>query len=90
VREMDLETNETVPAVRQLLGPSGKRGLPSARHVRTHSPTYPSPVPRWYDKIGPLKAIRALYDHLRTAPSGATAPGVDEGREHLPEVRSDR
>lgn len=69
------------------LGPRRERGLPSARYVRTHSPTVPSPHARWYDRIGPLKALRALYDHLRGTPSRGTRPSVDEAREHTPGLR---
>ena len=36
-----------------------------------------------------LKAIRAFYDHLRTAPSGAVNPTVDTAREHLPDPGSE-
>lgn len=73
--------------VRTALGPPEARDLPSARYVRTHSPTVPSPLPRWYDRVGPLKALRALYDHLRGSPSGGTRPSVDEAREHTPGLR---
>jgi hypothetical protein len=73
-----------IPAMEVALGEPGERGLATARHVRTHSPTHPNPHPKWYDKIGPIKVIRALYDHLRGSPSGGTKPGVDEGREHTP------
>ncbi|MBO0692864.1 MAG: hypothetical protein J2P58_08210 [Acidimicrobiaceae bacterium] len=69
------------------LGPREERRLPSARSVRTHSPTMPSTVPRWYDRIGPLKAGRALYDHLRGTPSHGTRPSVDAAREHTPGLR---
>jgi hypothetical protein len=86
-QERPEETGVLLPQIRELLGSPGERGLPSARHVRTHATTHPSPVPRWYDRVGPVKAIRALYDHLRAAPSGGTSPAVDEGREHLPGPR---
>ncbi len=76
-----------LPLARQALGPAGERGLRDARYVRTHGPTHPNPVPRWYDKIGPLKALRALYDHLRGSPNGGTAPAVDACREHTPGPR---
>jgi hypothetical protein len=69
------------------LGPSDERDLRSARYVRTHSVTVPSPSPRWFDRAGPLKAARALYDHLRSTPSGGTRPSVDEAREHKPGLR---
>jgi hypothetical protein len=84
-RPEEIET--LLPEAAGILGAPGERGLPTARHVRTHSVTHPSPVPRWYDRIGPIKAIRALYDHLRASPSGGTSPAVDEGREHLPGPR---
>lgn len=83
-RERDAELADVLPRAEALLGPAGERDLPSARHVRTHAPTHPSPVPKWHDKVGPLKAVRALYDHLRGTPTGGTSPSVDEGREHLP------
>lgn len=73
--------------VADLLGPLDQRDLSSARHVRTHSPTVPSPVARWYDRIGPLKALRALYDHLRTTPSKGTTPSLDTARENTPGLR---
>jgi hypothetical protein len=86
-QERPEDVRTLLPQIRALLGPPGERGLPSARHVRTHSTTHPSPIPRWFDRVGPLKAMRALYDHLRAAPSGGTSPAVDEGREHLPGPR---
>jgi hypothetical protein len=78
---------ELLAGVSAALGLPEQRGLPSARRVRTHSPTVPSPVPRWYDRIGPLKAARALYDHLRGTPSHGTRPSVDAAREHTPGLR---
>jgi hypothetical protein len=81
------EDHAILPELKQRLGPAGERGLPSARQVRTHSPTHPSPRPKWYDRVGPVKAVRALYDHLRGSPSGGTTPGVDSGREHTPGLR---
>ncbi|HWG73624.1 MAG TPA: hypothetical protein VG184_06185 [Acidimicrobiales bacterium] len=85
--ESQAESQEVLPSIREALGPATARDLPSARHVRTHSPTHPNPVPRWYDKVGPLKAVRALYDHLRGTPHGGTTPDVDSPREHTPGVR---
>jgi hypothetical protein len=82
------EDRKLLPELTQILGKPGERGLPSARHVRTHSPTRPSPTPKWYDRVGPIKAVRALYDHLRGSPSGGTSPGLDNGREHTPGLRS--
>ncbi|MBO0727793.1 MAG: hypothetical protein J2P57_00955 [Acidimicrobiaceae bacterium] len=77
-----------VAAVDNRLGREGRDDLPSARYVRIHSPTYPSPTPRWYDRIGPVKALRALYDHLRGSPAGVRAPGLDSLREQTPALRS--
>jgi hypothetical protein len=67
--------------VAETLGPPEKRDLPSARYVQNHSPTAPSPEERWHDKVGPLKAIRTAYDHLRGTPRGGTEPSVDPARE---------
>jgi hypothetical protein len=80
-RERTAESTELLPAARRIFGPPGDRDLASARYVRTHAPTHPSPVPRWFDRIGPLKAVRAYYDHLRATPTGGTKPDLDGGRE---------
>jgi hypothetical protein len=69
------------------LGPPEDRDLRSARYVRTHSPTATSPHPRWYDRVGAIKALRARYDHLRGTPRGGTSPSVDEAREGTPGLR---
>ncbi len=66
------------------LGASGERGLPTDRGVRMRSVTRPSPEPKWYDRVGSLKAVRAWYDHLRGTPHGMTSPDVDSAREHQP------
>ena len=73
-----------VPAARDALGPPGSRGLPSDRSVRMHSVTHPNPQARWYDRVGPLRAVRAWYDHLRGSPHDGTSPKVDEAREYVP------
>lgn len=85
--ELGDDRGRLLDQVGDVLGGSDERDLPSARHVRTHSPTVPSPTPRWYDRVGPLKALRALYDHLRSTPSSGTTPSVDGAREHTPGVR---
>jgi hypothetical protein len=82
--ELPGEVGDLLPAARKALGPVGERGLPGARHIRRHAPTHPSAEPRWFDRVGPLKSMRAYYDHLRGSPSGGTKPGVDAGREHDP------
>ncbi len=86
-RERGQEAGGLLSQVAEVLGPPGERDLPSPRHVRMHSSTHPSPVPRWYDRIGPVKALKSLYDSLRSSPSGGTSPTVDEGREGTPGVR---
>lgn len=73
-----------VPAAGDALGPPGSRGLPSDRSVRMHSVTHPNPQARWYDRVGPLRAVRAWYDHLRGSPHDGTSPKVDEAREYVP------
>ena len=87
--ELAGELREIVPEAKPVLGSSGERGLPSARHIRTHSTTHPSPEARWYDKVGPFKALRALYDHLRTSPRGGTRPGLDNAREYDPNAQAE-
>jgi hypothetical protein len=67
--------------IERVLGPREQRHLPSAHYVRTHSPTVPSPEPRWHDRLGPLKRARTLYDHLRSTPSGGTKTALDSARE---------
>ncbi|HLI01961.1 MAG TPA: hypothetical protein VKV06_14330 [Acidimicrobiales bacterium] len=81
--EAAVEDGELLAAASQALQAAGEE-LPSDRSIRLRSPTHPSPVPRWYDRIGALKALRAFYDHLRGNPSGAIPPGLDEAREQLP------
>jgi hypothetical protein len=83
-RERPDDEGINLPEAAALLGPSGKRGLPSARSIRMQSVTHPRPVPRWYDRVPIIKAVQAFYDHLRSAPSGVLNPGVDRAREHLP------
>jgi hypothetical protein len=75
------ERSALVAEIEAALGPLEQRDLPSAHYVRTHSPTVPSPEPRWHDQVGPLKRARALYDHLRSTPSGGTKTALDSGRE---------
>lgn len=82
--EHDDELRDLLPAAERVLGPLEERDLPSARQVRLTSTTHPSPVPKWYDRATPLRAVRAWYQHLRGTPTGGTSPAVDEGREHLP------
>ncbi len=85
--ELGPERNELIPAVEELLGSAEDRDLPSQRRVQMASATHPNPHRRWYDKVWPIKAVKALYDSLRTAPRGGTAPTVDNAREHTPGPR---
>lgn len=87
-RELPAEQGGLLDEVAAALGPEGRQELPSPRWLMAHSPTHPNPEPRWYDRIGPLKALRALYDHLRGEPSGARAPGLEGAREETPGVHS--
>jgi hypothetical protein len=82
--EIGPEIDEVVPAARQALGTAGERGLPSDRHVRSHATTHPSPVPGRLDRIGPVKALRAVYQNLRGHASGGMNPDVDSSREPDP------
>jgi hypothetical protein len=86
--EVGPERGEWLPEARRILGPVGERGLPSSRWVRMHADTHPSPVPGWLDKIGPLKAMRAIYDHLRGLPGGGTNPEIEVGKRQRPGVGS--
>jgi hypothetical protein len=85
--EVGTEDRDVIPAVRPLFGRSGQPELPGARSVRMRSATHPSRTGRWYEGIKPLQAVSALYDHLRSSPSGMTNPDVDSGREHTPGPR---
>lgn len=82
--EVDEECGQVLPEARRVLGPPGQRGLPGHKWVESHSPTHPNPEERWYDRFGPLSAVKALYDHLRSTPTGGTSPAVDSGREQVP------
>ena len=84
VRPELLEESSLLPAVGEALGPVEDRDLPSDRNVRMHSVTHPSPEPRWFDRVGPLRAVRAWYDHLRGSPHSGTSPKVDAAREYVP------
>jgi hypothetical protein len=87
VLDAELTSHRTLlPALEELLGRQGERGLPSAGYVRANAVTHVNPKPAWYDKIGPLHAVRALFDHLRGHPDANLAPSVDKFRNHVPGV----
>lgn len=66
------------------LGASGERDLPSTKVVQAQAQTHPDPDAEPGAGNGLLRAVRALYQHLRDTPTGGTSPGVDGAREHLP------
>ncbi len=86
-REQPEEMDVLMAQAEGVLGAPCERGLPSARHIRTHSPSHPSPDPRCFDQLGPIRSVRAFSEHLRLSPSGGAAPSVYEGRDHLPGLR---
>lgn len=88
-RELEDE-GPLLEAAGEALGPAGERGLPSDRNVRRHAVTHPNPEPKWYDRVGALRAARAFYDHLRGSPHEGMSPKVDESREYVPGVEKDR
>jgi hypothetical protein len=81
------ELEQWLPEARKVLGETGERGLPAGRRVRMLADTHPSPEPGFVDKVGPLRAVRALYDHLRGLPGGGTNSAVDIGESHRPGPR---
>lgn len=86
-REIHTELDEVVPAVRRMAGRHTRAGLKSARYVRSHAPTHPGAHERrWYDRIGPLVRLHALYDWLRGFPTGGSRPSaeVDVGNDNTP------
>lgn len=88
--EFSTESSELIPLAAELLGPAGERGLPSGRWVRRHSATHPGPRRRWYEKLGPLQALHAFYDHLRSTPLSGTSPDIDRSKEYVPRVTRQR
>lgn len=84
--EQDVERT-VVPKAVEALGEQGRRDLPSGAQVRRRSVLHPNPEPGWSDRVGALKILRAVYQHLRGAPSGGTTPAIDLGREAEPGPR---
>jgi hypothetical protein len=82
-KELDTEAAQVAEVVKVLGGPE-ERNLPSDRAVRTQSLLHLSPEPKWYERAGALRALKAFYDHLRSSPNDITSPAVDEGREYQP------
>ena len=80
--ELATEKIGLLPATRAALSAPGRRHLPGARWVRMRAATHPNRERHWSDRVKPWPAVRAFYDHLRTAPSGVLTPRVDRSREH--------
>ena len=69
--EIRFDLEELVPSLRRQLTDRQRAHLPSARYIRRHAPTHPGPHGRrWYDRIGPLLRLHAVYDYLRGFPTG--------------------
>jgi hypothetical protein len=72
----DLE--DLVPALRRTLTDRQRAKVPSTRYVRHHAPTHPGAHRRrWYDRVGPLARLHALYDALRGFPGGGLEPSAE-------------
>lgn len=85
--ELRDELERVIPAVQHLPPDRRRKLLPSARYVRRHAPTHPGVHERrWYDRIGPLVRLRALYDALRGFPTGGARPSaeIDVGNDNRP------
>ena len=67
---------ETLEQVEKALG--AQRGeLRTAPFIRGHAPIHPAEHHRWYQEIGPLVRIHALYDRARSFPSAQSTPTSD-------------
>jgi hypothetical protein len=78
-QHVDAELGEIIPEVRRRL-PLERRAkvLRSARYVVRHAPTHPGVHPRrWYERIGPLVRLHAVYDFLRGFPGGGAKPNAE-------------
>jgi len=69
----ELETG--LPALRRRLALYGHPEIfPTARFVRRHAPTHPGARPRWYERLGPVVRLHAVYDVLRGFPTHGATP----------------
>lgn len=75
--EVPRELEEVIPELRRVLGEGAGAKLPSARYVVKHAPTHPNPKRPWYEKLGPLSRLHAIYDHYRGFPEGGAEPMSD-------------
>jgi hypothetical protein len=76
--EIRYDLEELVPALRRQLSDRQRAQLPTARYIRRHAPTHPGPHRRrWYDRVGPLLRLHAVYDYLRGFPTGGLKPSAE-------------
>lgn len=80
-RHIDGELGEIIPAIRRRVSAQQRaKLLPTARYVVHHAPVHPGAHERkWYDRIGPLVRLHALYDALRGFPGGGAKPKAEVG-----------
>ncbi len=78
LEEIDEEERQLVPSVVERLGPTRRAEvLPSTSYVLHHAPSHPGAHRlRWYERLGPLVRLHALYDYLRGLPAGAAKPSA--------------
>lgn len=74
--DMSTDLRELIPAVSARFSPEERRKvLPSAGYVLRHCPLHPGAHPRrWYEHIGPIVWVHAVYDYLRNLPVGGVKP----------------
>ncbi|HTX00914.1 MAG TPA: hypothetical protein VMD59_19185 [Acidimicrobiales bacterium] len=83
-REVVADRDELLPAAARVLGPPGRRGLPSARSVRARSTLHPHPKASWYDGITALTYLRAALDHFQNSTYDVFSPALGDLEEHTP------
>jgi hypothetical protein len=78
-RRIDGELGEVIPEVRRRLSAQQRsKLLPTARYVVRHAPVHPGVHRRrWYERIGPLVRLHAVYDFLRGFPGGGAKPKAE-------------
>lgn len=78
-RRIDGELGEVIPEIRRRLSAEQRsKLLPTARYVVRHAPTHPGVHDRrWYERIGPLVRLHAVYDFLRGFPAGGAKPKAE-------------
>lgn len=75
--EFRSETEYGLDRVADALG-SGRSKLRTARFVRKHAPIHPARHTRWYDRLGPVVRLHALFDRLRGLPNPESATFYDK------------